>query len=77
VTEKRRGRQHKGCDSNGCPSWLGLGTWLSHKPPHLSRGEQQRVAMARALANNPPLILADKPCASLNAHTAQEVLAAF
>jgi len=56
---------------------LGLAARLSHKPPHLSRGEQQRVAIARALANSPPLILADEPCASLDARTAGEVLAAF
>src|SRR3989442_4457744 len=55
-------------------SRLGIGARLSHKPQHLSRGEQQRVTIARALANNPPLILADEPCASLDASTAQEVL---
>src|SRR3989475_2550121 len=53
---------------------LGLGARLSHKPQQLSRGEQQRIAIARALANHPPLILADEPCASLDASTAREVL---
>ena len=53
---------------------LGLGARLSHKPQQLSRGEQQRIAIARALANRPPLILADEPCASLDASTAREVL---
>jgi ABC-type lipoprotein export system ATPase subunit len=53
---------------------LGLGARLSHKPHQLSRGEQQRIAIARALANHPPLILADEPCASLDAGTAREVL---
>lgn len=53
---------------------LGLSARLSHRPAQLSRGEQQRVAMARALANDPPLLLADEPCASLDATTAQVVL---
>jgi len=54
---------------------LGLAARLSHKPQQLSRGEQQRIAIARALANRPSLILADEPCASLDAGTAREVLA--
>jgi ABC-type lipoprotein export system ATPase subunit len=56
---------------------LGLAERLAHKPAQLSRGEQQRVAIARAFANSPPLVLADEPCASLDAKTASEVLAIF
>src|SRR6266566_2349909 len=56
---------------------LGLAARLAHKPQQLSRGEQQRVAIARSLANNPPIILADEPCASLDATMAGEVMAAF
>ena len=56
---------------------VGLGERISHLPGQLSGGEQQRVSIARALANYPKIIYADEPTGSLDSRSSKTVISLF
>jgi lipoprotein-releasing system ATP-binding protein len=70
---RRRSKQDAIRRAKELMEYLGLGERLEHKPNALSGGEQQRVAVARALMNQPTLILADEPTGNLDTETSQDI----
>ncbi|MFA6280107.1 MAG: ABC transporter ATP-binding protein [Bdellovibrionales bacterium] len=68
-------RQDAGKRADELLSLIDLSARASHRPSQLSGGEQQRIAIARALANRPALLIADEPTGNLDPHTADHVFA--
>jgi len=73
----KKKREHYLNSSTDILETVGLGDRLHHLPRELSGGEQQRVAVARALVNKPKILFADEPCANLDTESSRQILELF
>ncbi|MFD9562261.1 ABC transporter ATP-binding protein [Streptomyces sp. NPDC059994] len=74
---RRRGAKGKSTRADELLTMLGVAHCRDRRPHQMSGGEQQRVAIAVALANNPSVLLADEPTGELDSATAEQIFAAF